>query len=198
MARRRRRPKTSLARRRHAVAVSAEGAGAGAAGRSASRRRARKARSTHSVAEDDAWVEGQSLIGTVEDVELIDPDLSGERLVYRLFHERGVRVFAPLPLARAMLLLARRGLVDAEKLCAEGPRRDGQGRQGRRHLRVLLVGLSNSRRKKRAWSRRARLAPQTRSSSPAQAGAPVFQRRRRLSGRAAAYWMPACAGMTTV
>src|SRR5215217_7741491 len=53
---------------------------------------------THSVAEDDAWVEGQSLIGTVEDVELIDPDLSGERLLYRLFHERGVRVFAPLPL----------------------------------------------------------------------------------------------------
>src|SRR5215212_11352985 len=53
---------------------------------------------THSVTEDDAWVEGQSLIGTVEDVELIDPDLSGERLLYRLFHERGVRVFAPLPL----------------------------------------------------------------------------------------------------
>ena len=53
---------------------------------------------THSVAEDDAWVEGQSLIGTVEDVELIDPDLSGERLLYRLFHERGVRVFTPLPL----------------------------------------------------------------------------------------------------
>jgi molecular chaperone Hsp33 len=53
---------------------------------------------THAVAEDDAWVEGQSLISTVEDVELIDPDLSGERLLYRLFHERGVRVFAPLPL----------------------------------------------------------------------------------------------------
>ena len=52
----------------------------------------------HAVAEDDAWVEGQSLIGTVEDVELIDPDLSGERLLYRLFHERGVRVFPPLPL----------------------------------------------------------------------------------------------------
>jgi len=53
---------------------------------------------THAVAEDDAWVEGQSLIATVEDVELIDPDLSGERLLYRLFHERGVRVFAPLAL----------------------------------------------------------------------------------------------------
>src|SRR6201988_1143340 len=52
----------------------------------------------HLMAEDDAWVEGQSLISTVEDVELIDPDLSGERLLSRLFHERGVRVFAPLPL----------------------------------------------------------------------------------------------------
>src|SRR5947209_18351050 len=53
---------------------------------------------THTVAEDDAWVEGQSLIATVEDIELLDPDLSGERLLYRLFHERGVRVFKPLPL----------------------------------------------------------------------------------------------------
>src|SRR6476619_5001802 len=53
---------------------------------------------THTVAEDHAWIEGQSLISTVEDVELIDPDLSGERLLYRLFHQRGVRVFAPLPL----------------------------------------------------------------------------------------------------
>jgi molecular chaperone Hsp33 len=52
----------------------------------------------HTIEEDDAWIEGQSLISTVEDVELIDPDLSGERLLYRLFHERGVRVFAPLPL----------------------------------------------------------------------------------------------------
>jgi molecular chaperone Hsp33 len=49
----------------------------------------------HEVEEDDAWVEGRSLVETVEDVELIDPDLSSERLVYRLFHERGVRVFEP-------------------------------------------------------------------------------------------------------
>ncbi|QIO31169.2 Hsp33 family molecular chaperone [Bradyrhizobium sp. 1(2017)] len=52
----------------------------------------------HSVAEDDAWVEARSLIETVEDVELIDPELSGERLLFRLFHERGVRVFNPLSL----------------------------------------------------------------------------------------------------
>src|SRR6478672_1888208 len=47
----------------------------------------------HAVREDDAWVEGRSLVETVEDVELIDPALSSERLLYRLFHERGVRVF---------------------------------------------------------------------------------------------------------
>jgi molecular chaperone Hsp33 len=43
--------------------------------------------------EDDAWVEGRSLVATVEDVELLDPDVSAEQLLYRLFQERGVRVF---------------------------------------------------------------------------------------------------------
>jgi molecular chaperone Hsp33 len=47
----------------------------------------------HVVPVDDAWAEGQSLIATVEDIELLDPDLSSERLLYRLFHQHGVRVF---------------------------------------------------------------------------------------------------------
>lgn len=51
----------------------------------------------HVVDEDEAWTEGRALAGTVEDHELIDPSLSGERLLYRLFHERGVRVFAAQP-----------------------------------------------------------------------------------------------------
>jgi molecular chaperone Hsp33 len=53
---------------------------------------------TEEVAEDSAWVEGRALIGTVEDVELIDPSVSAERLLYRLFHQRGVRVFRANPL----------------------------------------------------------------------------------------------------
>jgi molecular chaperone Hsp33 len=48
-----------------------------------------------SVAEDDHWTEAKSLAATTEDHELIDPTLSSERLLYRLFHERGVRVFEP-------------------------------------------------------------------------------------------------------
>lgn len=49
----------------------------------------------HEVAEDDAWIEAQSLVATVQDHELIDPALSSERLLWRLFNERGVKVFEP-------------------------------------------------------------------------------------------------------
>jgi molecular chaperone Hsp33 len=52
----------------------------------------------HQVAEDDAWLEGRALIETVEDIELIDPAVSSEALLYRLFHERGVKVFRDVPL----------------------------------------------------------------------------------------------------
>ncbi|QIB34439.1 Hsp33 family molecular chaperone [Ancylobacter pratisalsi] len=43
--------------------------------------------------EDDAWVEAQLLVNTLEDIELVDNELSSERLLFRLFHERGARVF---------------------------------------------------------------------------------------------------------
>jgi molecular chaperone Hsp33 len=48
------------------------------------------------IADDDAWVEAQTLIDTVEDHELTDPSIAAERLLFRLFHERGVRVFDPI------------------------------------------------------------------------------------------------------
>jgi molecular chaperone Hsp33 len=75
------------------------------------------------VVEDDAWVEGQSLISTVEDVELIDPDLSGERLLYRLFHERGVRVFPSLPL-RAQCSCSREAVTSMLKSFTSKDRAD--------------------------------------------------------------------------
>ncbi len=40
----------------------------------------------------DDWNTAQALFDTVTDAELIDPDLTQERLLYRLFHEGGVRV----------------------------------------------------------------------------------------------------------
>jgi molecular chaperone Hsp33 len=47
----------------------------------------------HELGEDDAWSEAKALAGTTEDHELVDPTLSSERLLYRLFHECGVTVF---------------------------------------------------------------------------------------------------------
>ncbi len=52
----------------------------------------------HTVPEDEAWVEGRSLVETVDDIELLDTNLSSERLAYRLFHERGVHVFESTPI----------------------------------------------------------------------------------------------------
>jgi molecular chaperone Hsp33 len=47
--------------------------------------------------EDDAWVEARSLAETVQDDELTDPAVPVETLLFRLFHERGVRVFNAMP-----------------------------------------------------------------------------------------------------
>lgn len=47
-----------------------------------------------SAAEDD-WTRTSLLAQTVAADELVDPMLSADRLLYRLFHEDGVRVFAP-------------------------------------------------------------------------------------------------------
>src|SRR5262249_2201721 len=52
----------------------------------------------HVIREDEAWVAGRSLVATVQDIELIDPEVSSERLLYRLFHEHGVRVFRATPI----------------------------------------------------------------------------------------------------
>lgn len=43
--------------------------------------------------EDDAWTETGALMDTVGDDELTDPQISVERLLFRLFNEHGVRVF---------------------------------------------------------------------------------------------------------
>ena len=49
-------------------------------------------------AEDD-WRRAMLLLGTASDDELLDPNLRPDDLLFRLFHEDGVRVFTPLPLA---------------------------------------------------------------------------------------------------
>ncbi len=61
-----------------------------------------------SFAENDKWTETRSLVGTVADDELADPAVSAERLLFRLFHESGVRVFDPIALEERCTCSAER------------------------------------------------------------------------------------------
>jgi molecular chaperone Hsp33 len=73
------------------------------------------------ITDDDAWMEARALMETVEDHELLDPTLSAERLLYRLFHERGVRVYEGLHVieacrcSRARILSMLRGFSAVER-----------------------------------------------------------------------------------
>jgi molecular chaperone Hsp33 len=52
------------------------------------------------VEEDDNWVKARLLLETVEDHELLDPTLTPEELLYRLYHEDGVTVYPATQLER--------------------------------------------------------------------------------------------------
>ncbi|KAA2236658.1 Hsp33 family molecular chaperone [Salinarimonas soli] len=82
------------------------------------------------VDEDDAWVEARTLVDTVEDHELIDPSVGSERLLYRLFHERGVRVFEAQGLREACRCSRERVMTVMARFSPED-RRDMVGDDGR-------------------------------------------------------------------
>ncbi|VAW19927.1 33 kDa chaperonin HslO [hydrothermal vent metagenome] len=44
----------------------------------------------------DHWLETKALFQTLSDAELVDPAISAERLLFRLYNEKGVRVFDPV------------------------------------------------------------------------------------------------------
>ncbi|MGG7518919.1 Hsp33 family molecular chaperone [Allorhizobium undicola] len=52
----------------------------------------------NSEPEDDSWSEARMLVETIDGDELTDPQVGIERLLFRLFHERGVRVYDPQPI----------------------------------------------------------------------------------------------------
>jgi len=82
------------------------------------------------IPEDDAWAEARALAATVEDHELVDPLLSSERLLFRLFHERGVKVFEPRPLRQACRCTDLR-IRDMLRQFTPQERRDMVGDDGR-------------------------------------------------------------------
>jgi molecular chaperone Hsp33 len=77
----------------------------------------------HQILEDDAWIEAQALVETIEDHELIDPTLESESLLYRLFHENGVRVFDNAPVY-SKCRCSRERILDMLQSFPEKERRD--------------------------------------------------------------------------
>jgi molecular chaperone Hsp33 len=70
-----------------------------------------------SIAEDDArgptdegWERAQALFATLGEDELVDPQIPPETLLFRLFHEDGVRLFTPKPL-KAFCRCSEEGVV---------------------------------------------------------------------------------------
>ncbi|WP_156850677.1 Hsp33 family molecular chaperone [Bartonella refiksaydamii] len=47
---------------------------------------------------ENQWQEAKALMATIESAELTDPQVGSKQLLFRLFHEQGVRVFNPFSL----------------------------------------------------------------------------------------------------
>ena len=79
------------------------------------------------------------LAATVEDHELLDPGLPSEGLAYRLFHERGVRVFAAHPL-RDACRCSDEGVESMLRSFSQAERDDMVGEDGKvlQHARVVV------------------------------------------------------------
>ena len=71
---------------------------------------------------DEAWNEARALAETIEDHELVDPTLSSERLLFRLFHERGVKGLYRADGPRRVPLFAG---SDSTRCCDASPHRSG-------------------------------------------------------------------------
>jgi molecular chaperone Hsp33 len=84
--------------------------------------------------EDDAWTEAKAFAATIEDHELLDPTLSSEKLLYRLFHERGVRLFEGQAIVENCSCSRERIMGMLQRFSPE-ERRDMQGDDG-------LIGIT--------------------------------------------------------
>ena len=69
------------------------------------------------VSEDD-WRRVVTLLASTRDSELVDPNLSGDDLLFRLFHEDGVRIFEPTKLQPGCRCSKER----AERILAQLPK----------------------------------------------------------------------------
>ena len=92
------------------------------------------------IAEDDArgstregWERAEMLFSTLGEDELVDPQIPPETLLYRLFHEEGVRLFTAKPL-RAFCRCSEAGVVGMLRSFPEADRADMVEADGSIHV----------------------------------------------------------------
>jgi len=81
----------------------------------------------------EAWVRTQAFFETLGEDELLDTDLSSDRLLFRLFHEDGVRVFGSKPL-RAFCRCSQDRIVTVLKSFDPAEREDMVEDDGKIHV----------------------------------------------------------------
>jgi molecular chaperone Hsp33 len=84
---------------------------------------------TAPLVDPDGWDRVRVLMGSVTDAELLDPDLPHGDLLFRLFHEDGVRVFDSAPL-QAACRCSRGRVVDVLRALEGGDRDDIKAEDG--------------------------------------------------------------------
>ncbi len=72
---------------------------------------------------NEAWDMSKALLATLKDEELLDPDLGSEHLLYRLFHEQGVRMDIPMDVL-AKCSCSRKRLLSSIKTFAADQREE--------------------------------------------------------------------------
>jgi molecular chaperone Hsp33 len=82
---------------------------------------------------EEAWVRTQALFETVGEDELIDSRLSSNQLLFRLFHEDGVRVFGDMPM-RAFCRCSQDGIESMLKSFAADEWHDMVEPDGKIHV----------------------------------------------------------------
>ena len=68
--------------------------------------------------EDEGWRRAIILLSTCTPAELTDPKLTAQDLVFRLFHEEGVRVWPADPIEAKCPLLARSDRYSSQRYSA--------------------------------------------------------------------------------
>ena len=93
------------------------------------------------IVEDDNWVKARYLLETVEHHELLDPTLTPETLLYRLFHEDGARVFPAIELERHCTCSEKKISQVLLELFRRRAREHGRGWTNFRFLRILFHNI---------------------------------------------------------